>query len=146
MIALKTSTVPVATTYPGSANSAAVTTPTPSPADRLVKTMEQLMVVLSNTGSTPAAASTTTARRQGTNAATTPRTTNPAGGRTPTPEEASTMSYCWSHGFCKRQEGKPEHTGASCSRPRVGHQADATTANKMGGETRICNSWRQQRK
>jgi hypothetical protein len=119
-------------TYPGSANSITSTTPqgTLSTNDRLGSTIEKLLIALSNSdSSTVLAAASATARpgRQGTTTSDrAPRTSNLAGGRIPMAEEAATMSYCWSHGFCKKQDGKPEHTGASCGRHRVGHQATAT--------------------
>jgi hypothetical protein len=141
IMALKTS-VPSAT-YPGSANSITATIP---PSDRLVSSIVKLLVALSASanGTTTAATTTTTAtprtepreRRPHV-----PRATNPAGGSEPTIEQASAMSYCWSHGFCKRFTGKEDHTSASCDRHRIGHQAEATATNKMGRETRICNSW-----
>ena len=73
-----------------------------------------------------------------------PRRNNPTtGGRAPTAAEAATMSYCWSHGFCnKARNGQPAHTSASCTRPNVGHKTEATVTNKLGGECRICNSWK----
>ena len=40
-------------------------------------------------------------------------------------------NYCWSHGY---QVGK-EHTSETCTKPREGHQRNATLANTMGGST-----------
>jgi hypothetical protein len=87
-----------------------------------------------------AAATTSTNGTTRTNQAPRPRITNPAGGREPTAEEAATMSYCWSHGFCPIIAGKDNHIGSNCNAQRVGHKTEATAANKMGGETRICNN------
>jgi hypothetical protein len=71
----------------------------------------------------------------------TPIAVNPPGGREPTVEEAATMSYCWSHGYCPRRTGTDAHTSATCTWHCIGHEPTATAENKMGGETRICNSW-----
>ena len=141
-LALKasTTTTPPAT-YPGSANSVTTTS-----TDRLAKGIEKLLVILE---ATPGGATTitTAATAAATDAAAAtprpPRTrrTNPAGGREPTAAEVPTLSYCWSHGYCLKREGKPDHTSATCNRKRDGHKTEATATNKMGGEARICNSW-----
>jgi hypothetical protein len=141
-------------TYPGSANSVSTTTIMPDmmTATRLVTAIENMLCTLTTQGITDTnAAATRNGRRQGnatagtTAAVRTPRTTNPEGGRVPTAAEAAFMSWCWSHGYCKKQAGKPDHTCETCDRPRVGHQPTANASNQMGGETRICNSWRTQR-
>jgi hypothetical protein len=38
-------------------------------------------------------------------------------------------NYCWTHGY--KVAGK--HTSVTCTRPREGHQRDATKCNNMGG-------------
>jgi hypothetical protein len=96
-------------------------------------------VAASNTTSTSNNSSTTGMTRNNNRP---PHTTNPAGGREPTTDEVNTLSYCWSHGFCQIIAGKAHHTSTNCKKKRVGHQTEATATNKMGGETRVCNSWR----
>jgi hypothetical protein len=135
-----TSAVP--TTYPGSANS--VTTPPTTQVELLTTAVNKLVKALVSPGGVVAAAVATTGG--GTTTTTTPRphtpvATNPPGGHEPTSEEAATMTYCWSHGFCRRRTGVDDHTGTTCTWHRIGHESTATAANKMGGETRICNSW-----
>ena len=133
-------TPPVPATYPGSANS--VTTP-PTQVELLTTAVNKLVKAMAKTTSGGGAAAGTA----GTTPTTTPRphtpqASNPAGGREPTAAEAATMSYCWSHGYCPHREGTDAHTGTTCTRHRIGHEPTATADNKMGGETRICNSWR----
>ena len=133
------------TPYPGAANSASTPgTPAATPFDTLVSTVASLSkkfdnyVAASNTTSTSNNSSTTGTTRNNNRP---PRTTNPAGGREPTTDDVNTLSYCWSHGFCKIIAGKDHHTSTNCKKKRVGHQTEATATNKMGGETRVCNSW-----
>ena len=133
------------TTYPGSAHSA-TGTPPPTQVELLTKAVDKLVKALVSPGGVAAAAAAAAAATGGATAPTTPRphtpvASNPAGGREPTDAEAATMSYCWSHGFCPRRTGTDAHTSATCTRHRIGHESTATAANKMGGETRICNSW-----
>jgi hypothetical protein len=40
-------------------------------------------------------------------------------------------NYCWSHGY----QIAENHTSATCTKPREGHQREATLANPMGGST-----------
>jgi hypothetical protein len=47
--------------------------------------------------------------------------------------------YCWSHGYCF-------HKGKDCLAPINGHQGDATSSNKMGGETRKWSQAKQAQK
>lgn len=62
---------------------------------------------------------------------TTPRTET----RTRTPRgNDRDESYCWSHGRTRN----PEHTSTNCRNKKTGHQATATLANKLGGNTRYC--------
>jgi hypothetical protein len=143
IMALKNTLVTTPGTYPGSANSAAATTLPTASTDPLVPLFEQLLVALAANNSNGIAANATAAAVPGPRQEPrphVPRATNPAGGRTPTPEEAGNMSYCWSHGFCQCSR-RADHTSMSCTRHRIGHQSDATAANMMGGETRVCNSW-----
>jgi hypothetical protein len=136
-------------TYPGSAHSATITPPVTA-ASNLETKLDKLLTLMAAPGgaTNTIAAAARSGRRQDASAGTesagtrTPLITNPSGGRAPTAEEADIMSYCWSHGYCTKQAGKPDHTGDTCKRHRAGHQSTATAANKMGGETRICNSWR----
>jgi hypothetical protein len=143
IMALKTTKTSAPTTYPGSANSATTATvPTVDPIDRITKIVEKLCLLVTATAANGAASNTsTTTHTPSTPHPHVPRSANPEGGRNPTAEEAGVMSYCWSHGYCKRQTNKTDHTSASCDRPRIGHKTDATATNKMGGETRLCNSW-----
>jgi hypothetical protein len=135
--------------YPGAAN-ATITSPgtppvVPPTLDSLIATVAGLTTQVNSF-----MAATTTGGGGSRNTDNTPtgprrpRTTNPAGGREPTPEEATTMDYCWSHGFCKVITGKPNHTSVSCKAHRIGHKSEATATNKMDGETRICNSWHRE--
>ena len=132
------------TPYPGAANAAINPgTPTVPPTiDTLLSTVATLSTKIDTF---MAATATSGGGRNNTNGTTPtirpPRTTNPAGGREPTTEEAATMSYCWSHGYCPIITGKENHTGSTCKAHRIGHKAEATATNKMSGETRICNSW-----
>jgi hypothetical protein len=52
----------------------------------------------------------------------------PAGGarltKTPFPS-----NYCWTHGHCICKE----HTSATCTHQAIGHRADATASNTLGG-------------
>jgi hypothetical protein len=66
---------------------------------------------------------------------------DPKAGRVPTSEEASTMSYCWSHGYCHCNPGKEDHNSSTCKKKGNGHKDESTADNKMGGETRLCSSW-----
>lgn len=145
-MALRTTTTTPPTTYPGSANSATMTPATtitpPTEGEMLCKAMAAMTKAMNKlTSTTPTTDSSTTTTS--TNSTRPPRRTNPPnGGREPTPIEAATMSYCWSHGYCvKTREGREDHTSGTCNRPNVGHKTDATAANKLGGECRICNSW-----
>jgi type II secretory pathway component PulJ len=45
----------------------------------------------------------------------------------------NTAIYCWSHGGCG-------HSSMDCQAKRNGHQTTATFENKMGGNTRNCQS------
>jgi hypothetical protein len=94
------------------------------------------------TNTNPATSTTTTTTNNNSNR--NRRSGNPTqGGREPTAAETATMTYCWSHGFCaKSRTDQADHTSASCERPHQGHKTDATASNKLGGECRICNSWR----
>jgi hypothetical protein len=135
-------------TYPGSANATIhPSTPTTPPATPL-EALAASVASLSTEIKTLLSKKTGGGGGNGTTQTTTPRTpcaTNPAGGREPTTEEAATMSYCWSHGYCPIIEGKEHHTSASCKGHRIGHKTDATSTTKMNGETRICNSWKRPR-
>jgi hypothetical protein len=51
-------------------------------------------------------------------------------GRGP-PNGPKILHYCWSHGGCG-------HPGTDCNTPSQGHQAHATFANKLGGNTHNC--------
>jgi hypothetical protein len=66
---------------------------------------------------------------------------DPKAGRVPTSQEASTMSYCWSHGYCRCNPGKEDHNSITCTKKGKGHKDEATADDKMGGETRLCSSW-----
>ena len=139
ILLLQTPSVP--TTYPGSANSATGATTPPSQVELLTTAVNKLVKAMNKTsmpgggGAATDAGTTTTPRPH------TPVAANPPGGREPTVAEAATMSYCWSHGYCPHRAGTDAHTGATCTRHRIGHESTATAVNKMGGETRICNSW-----
>jgi hypothetical protein len=140
LMALKKVTSP--TTYPGSASSAtAATVPTANPMDRMANMVEQLCILVTAANVAGTTSIATSGGTRTTPHPHVPRPTNPTGGCNPTTEEAVSMSYCWSHGFCQHQASHEQHTSATCARPRIGHQASATATNKMGGETRICNSW-----
>jgi hypothetical protein len=136
---LQTPTTSALATYPGSANSA--TAPPPTQVELLttaVKKLVKAMIKVAPPGGVDATAGTTTTTPPRPH---TPQALNPAGGREPTTAEASTMSYCWSHGYCPHREGTAAHTGMTCTRHRIGHEPTATADNKMSGETHICNSW-----
>jgi hypothetical protein len=138
---------PQAATYPGSANSAttpgtAITTP-PTESEMLCKAMAAMTKAMNKlTTSAPTMASSSTMTTS--TYTHPPRRGNPTGGgRIPTVAEAASMTYCWSHGFCIQAcEGQEDHTSGTCNCPNLGHKPDATAANKMGGECRICNSWK----
>lgn len=137
---------PTPVTYPGAANSVTNpgTTTTPPSANDMICTslaeMTKVMNKLINASPTTANSSTTTNN----NNTRPPRRRNPpAGGREPTATEASNMTYCFSHGWCvKGRNGQEDHTSGSCKYPNVGHKINATATNKLGGECRICNSWK----
>ena len=49
----------------------------------------------------------------------------------PTKKQKQPRQYCWTHGWCA-------HNGNQCQAPAVGHQVQATLANKMGGSDKNC--------
>ena len=52
--------------------------------------------------------------------------------RRPPRQYTPNSNYCWSHGY----KVNGAHTSATCSRPREGHQKDATRENNKGGSQR----------
>jgi hypothetical protein len=102
--------------------------------------MTKALNKLTNMATTTTDSSTTTTSTNSTRRRNTPAT----GGRTPTAEEAATMTYCWSHGFCAkpRSSNQEEHTSVTYNRQSIGHKTEATAANQLGGECHVCNSWR----
>ena len=125
-------------TYSGAAN--AITTPPTTDLLPAIMALTQQFTKFNQTaanaaiGVPPTRTTSTTSTRV--------RANPPNGGRAPTAAEMAGMTYCWTHGFCPKVSGKADHTGATCTNCHPGHKTDATVTNKMGGETRICNSWR----
>lgn len=134
-------------TYPGAANSATspgTTTTPPSETELLRKSMAEMTKVMNKLMSAAAPTTGNTSTTTNNNNTRPPRRGNPPnGGRIPTDTEAANMTYCYSHGYCiKRQSGQADHTSVTCTYPIVGHKTNATATNKLGGECRICNSWK----
>jgi hypothetical protein len=101
------------TTYPGSANNA---TAPPTQVELLTTAVNKLVKALVSPGGVVAGGTSTPT----TLCLHTPVASNLAGGRKPTAAEAA----------------------MTCTRHHIGHEPTAMADNKMGGETRICNSWR----
>jgi hypothetical protein len=141
ILLLQTPSAP--TTYPRLANSATTSTTPPTQVELLTTAVNKLVKAMNKTSTAGggavamAAAGTTTTPRLHT-----PVAVNPPGGREPMEEEAGTMSYCWSHGYClPPQAGAGAHTGATCTWHRISHEVTAKANSKMGGKMHICNSW-----
>jgi hypothetical protein len=134
-------------TYPGAANSAtnpATTTP-PSEVELLRKSVLDMTKAMNKLIAAPTGdgnSSNTTANNNN-NTRRARRGNPPDGGRIPTDTEAANLTYCWTHGYCiKGHNGQADDTSATCKYTMAGHKPNATATNKLGGECRICNSWR----
>jgi hypothetical protein len=107
-------------------------TPTPAPtADPVISELRNLVNALSTTNTSSQNHSNTYNRRPYNNRNRLPRrnTSRPNVPAQGLDENGIPVSYCWSHGITHNLR----HTSKSCTRPKDGHQEEATYTNQMGG-------------